>query len=328
MTFIYHLGVRSIALKFKNKKKRKYYWKKYFRAKTKNFQKIWDILDEIINELDVPFTKQKRGRPPKLNFRVITKRCISIGYFNLTLDEMVGLLDLLEKDTLDRSNIDRWFIKFDDEYARKATQMLHEKIEGMFKTGEYIVDSTKFTSDRYQEVLHKGKITHELIMMGFHLLIVYFPSVGILSISNFFVSPGWSHENPIYRKHLLPGSHIRKGRNVHGDKGFFGKENILASEKNGLNPNFVPKENTKHGLTLKRITKEYNNELRKKFRGLVEGVFGGMETETYNKLRYRLDKTRKTYIALRALSHEIRTYLRALEQKIIFYFLNFATTPV
>ena len=316
-----------MPLKYPNKKKRKGYWKRYFRANIKNFRKIWDFLDEIIDELGVSFIKNKRGRYPKHTLRTLTKMCIFLVYFSFTLDEMVGLLELLEGKSLDRSNVDRWFIKFDKEYARKATQMLHEKIEKMFRGGEYITDATKFTMDRYQEVLHKGKTTLEFIMMGLHLFIVYFASAGILSIANFFVSPGESHESPIYREHLLPGTQVRKNRNVHGDKSFFGKENILATEETGLKPNFVPKEGVEYGLILKRAIDEYDNELRKMFRGLVEGVFGGMETETDNKVRFRLDKTRKTYIALRALAHEIRTYLRAIVHKVMIYLWNFATTP-
>ena len=94
---------------------------------------------------------------------------------------MDGLLDLLENKTLDRSNIDRWFIKFDDEYALKATQLLHQEIEDAFRKVEYIVDSTKYTTNQYHEMIHKGKMIIELLTMKLHIFIVYFFSVGILT---------------------------------------------------------------------------------------------------------------------------------------------------
>ena len=316
-----------IALKYINKKKRKGYWKRYFRARIKNFRRIWDFIDKIIDELGIPFVKEKRGRHPKLTRRIITKMCIFIGYFDLTLDEMEGLLDLLEKKALHRSNIDRWFIKFDDEYALKATRLLHQKIEKMFKKGEYIADSTKYTTSRYYEMLHKGKITIELLTMKLHIFIVYFFSVGILSIANFSVTHGDAHDAPVYRDVLLEGIPLKKKRRYHKDKAYDDEDTFEKEFEKGLIPNTVPKESSKKGFWRKKARWVYDNELRKMFRGVVEGLFGGMQTETDNKVRYKLDRTRKTYIALRALAHEIRTYLRALEQKIIFLLQNFATTP-
>ena len=253
--------------------------------------------------------------------------CIFIGYFDLTLDEMEGILDLLEKQSLNRSNIDRWFIKFDDEYALKATRLLHQKIEGMFRKGEYIADSTKYTTNRYYEMLHKGKMTIEFLTMKLHAFIVYFFSVGMISIANFSVTHGDAHDAPIYRDVLLEDIPLKKKRRSHKDKAYDDEATFEKEFEKGVIPNTVPKENSKKGFWRKKARWVYDNELRKMFRGLVEGLFGGMQTETDNKVRYKLDRTRKTYIALRALAHEIRTYLRALEQKIIFLFRNFATNP-
>jgi len=320
--------VKLIALKYPNKKKRKGYWKRYFRARIKNFRKIWNFLDELVDQLGIAFVENGRGRKPKLSLRILTKMCIFMGYFYLTLDEMEGLLDLLEKTTLDRSNIDRWFIKFDDEYAIKATRMLHERIEKMFRKGEYISDSTKFTSDRYYEMIHKGEMIIELLTMKLHILVVYFISAGILSIANLSVTHGDAHDAPVYRDVILEDIPLKKKRRSHKDKAYDDEATFEKEFEKGLIPNTVPKENSKKGFWRKKARKLYDDKLRKMFRGLVEGLFGGMQTETDNKVRYRLDRTRKTYIALRGLAHEIRTYLRALQQKIIFLFSYFATTPL
>ena len=66
---------------------------------------------------------------------------------------------------------------------------------------------------------------------------------------------------------------------------------------------------------MKRAIKDYDNEARKRFRGMVEGLFGGTTIENDNKTRFVKDRCRKTHIALMALSHQIRTYFRALEHK-------------
>ena len=84
-------------------------------------------------------------------------------------------------------------------------------------------------------------------------------------------------------------------------------------------PNICQKEGAKGKFWTKKAKKLYNNDLRKQIRGLVETVFGGMQTETNNRVRFKLDKTRKLYVGIRALTHQIRTYFRALVYKALVF---------
>ena len=304
------------ALKYPNKRKRKGYWKIYDRARIKDFRKVWDFSLEIIKKLGNPFPKKdNRGRKPKLDRGCYGAICILLVYFDLSLRDMEGEIPLLTNKTLDHSTIDWWFEKLDEEYAKKATKHLHRKIKKMFKKGEYITDSTKITTTRYFKMLHKGEEVIELLCLKLHLIIMYFATAGILSIESLSVTHGDAHDSPVYREELVPQAKFQKGKRMHGDKAFFAEENILESEKRGIKTNFVPKGNIKHGLTLKRAIREYDNEARKQNRGLIEGLFGGTTIENDNQTRFVKDRCRKTHIALMALSHEIRTYFRALEHK-------------
>ena len=60
---------------------------------------------------------------------------------------------------------------------------------------------------------------------------------------------------------------------------------------------------------------------------MIEGLFGGTATENNNKTRFIKDKCRKTHIALMALSHEIKTYFRALEHKAQSFFVLLLDNP-
>ena len=259
--------------------------------------------------------------------RVYTKICVLIGYFDFTLDEIAGFLPLLTQQSLDRSNIDRWFQRMEISYIEQASEFLNEKLEEMFGYGEYITDATKYTTTEYQEVLHKGQTVFELVMIGLHIIVNYFFKDGFLSIVKFHVSDGFAHESPIFREKLLPKAKLKANRRMHGDKGFAAEDNFKALFEKELIPNISQKDNTKRGFWTKKAKKLYNNNLRKQIRGLVETVFGGMETETDNKIRFKLDKTRKLYVAVRALTHQIRTYFRALVHKALNCLLSFATTP-
>ena len=310
-----------------SKRKRKEYYKVFFRAKTKDLIKVWNFLDELIDELDNPFKRKRTGRPPKFkDMRIYAKICILIGYFDYTLDEVAGCLPILANGSLDRSNIDRWFQRMDIYYIERASELLNNKLEYMFDHGEYIVDATKFASTEYHETFHKGEITYELDLVGLHILVNYFVKEGFISIVKFHVSDGWSNESPIFREKILSKTKLKPNRRLHGDKGFAAEETFEMLFEKELIPNICHKENTKRGFWTKKAKKLYNNNLRKQIRGLVETVFGGMQTETDNKVRFKLDNTKKLYVSIRALTHQIRTYFRALVYKALSYWLSFATT--
>ena len=239
-----------------------------------------------------------------------------------------GFCLFLRRNHLIGSNIDRWFQRVDIGYIEKASEFLNEKLEAMFDYGEYITDATKYTTTEYNEVFHKGQSTFELIMIGLHIIVNYFFKEGFISIVKFHVSDGWSHESPIFREKLLPEAKLKENRRIHGDKGFAAEENYEMLFEKKLIPNISQKEGTKRGFWTKKAKKLYNNRLRKQIRGLVKTVFGGMETETDNKIRFKLEKTRKLYVSIRALTHQIRTYFRALVYQALKYLPRFATTSL
>ena len=318
------------ALKYPNKKKIKGYWKRYNGADIKNKRKVWDFLDDIVLELGLPYPILKKGAKPKLAIEAYAKIVIYMTYFNLPLRDMKSELKLLINETLDHSNIDRWLMKCDDEWVRKATQLLHYRIEKMFRKGCYISDSSGVTTTKYYETTEIDKDGNRilaLLTLKLHICVVYFFVVGVVSIANFHVTHGDANDNPIMNEYLLENVKLKKGRMHHADKGYWSKENIRKNKEKALISNIVPKDGFDKGLTLAKAKKEYDNEARKKYRGIVEGVFGGLTTDNDMRTRYKLDKTRKLHIALLALKHEIRSYFRAIAHKAIHSIILFRNNP-
>jgi len=124
---------------------------------------------------------------------------------------------------------------------------------------------------------------------------------------------------------LLKKERVIRGRPCHGDKGYFGKENIKHCKAVGLKPNIVPKEELYTDLYLRKyIAQEYDDPSRKETRGLIEGVFGGFQTENDMRMRCRTTHHRNLFVALLGLKHNLRTYLRVVQHGLMFYF---APTP-
>ena len=316
-----------MALKYPNKRKRTGYWKRYERASIKDYLLVWNTILLLINEKEIPFCKAKSGRKPKLT----KKECVAISvmyvYFDIDFRELEYLTALLTGKHLDHTNCVRWFGKLTLPYVDQLVFAVHQRIlMEVSSQGDYIADASTLTCDRLVAREQLGEMVFEHVTWKMHLLVMYLWHVGLISVVSIFATPGNASESPILRQRLLQKERLIEGRKCHADKGFFGKKNIAKCKRVGLQANIVPKEQEYSDGYLKRyIRRDYDNEARKKNRGLIEGVFGGFETETDMKIRCRKPHHRDLAVALFGVKQNIRTYLRAIALMIFDYF---APTPV
>ena len=312
--------------KYPNKKKRKGFWKRYERADIKDFRKVWEISMSFIVEENIPFVFSKRGRKPNLTRKELVCMAILHVYFDFDFRETEHQTKLLTNKRLDHSNCVRWFGRLNPVYVDNLVFSIHKKIIGIDDAGDYIADASNVTCDRLKVKTSVGEEEFHHITWKLHALIQYIFTLGLISIVSVWSTKGEKSESPIFRKKLLKKGRLKQGKKCHADKGYFGKKNLKACKKLGLKPNIVPKEIEYSDTYLKKYVKNsYDNESRKKTRGLVEGLFGGFETEMNMKIRCRKPKHRNIYLCLLGVKHNLRTYLRATALKLITYF---APTPI
>lgn len=310
-----------MSLKYPNKKKREGFWKRYERADIKNYRKIWDTVMQFIEEDEIQFKFSKRGRKPNLTRKEIIGMAIMYVYFELDFREVEQLLKLLIDKQLDHSNCVRWFGKLTQEYVNNLVFSVHKAILEIDNAGDYIADSTKLTCDRYHKIIRRGVEILELETWKIHILVMYLLNLGLVSIVSIFSSEGEAHDSPPLRNIHLRKKRVILGRKLHADKAFFGKTNLKKCFDVGLIPNIVPYERDYSDAYLKRYIRNiYDDKSRKKYRGLVEAPFGGMETESDMKVRCRLPRHRDIYSSLLALKHQLRTFMRAMVNIIISLF--------
>ena len=314
-----------MALKYPNKIKRAGYWKQYEQARIQDYRKVRDFCIEIINENEIPFIFSGIGRKPNLNKKEYVCMSIIHAYFDLDFRGTEQLIKILTGKQLDHTNCVRWFGRLNTKYINNLVFKIHKEIIGIDNAGDYISDSTQLTCDRLEEqtVVDKDEYYHTTCKL--HILAQYIFTLGLVSIVSVFASNKKANDSPPLRNNLLHKEKIDKNKRLHADKGYFGKENIKICKKLGLKPNIVPKELNYSDAYLKRyIRNDYDIESRKANRGLIEGVFGGMETETGMKIRCRKLEHRNIFLNLLALKHNIRSYFRATALRIFIYF---APTP-
>jgi len=311
--------------KYPNKKKRKGFWKRYERADIKNYWKVWNLTYSIVGEGCVPFEFSRRGRKPNLTKEELVCMTVLHVYFDNDFRETEQQITLITGKKLDHTNCVRWFGKLNPDYINNLVFSIHKKIIGIDDAGDYIADSSNATCDRLKVKNTVGEEEFHHVTWKLHALVQYIFTLGLISVISVWSTKGEKSESPIFRKKLLKKGKVQKGKKCHADKGYFGKKNLKECEKLGLKPNLVPKEIEYSDTYLKKYVKNsYDNESRKKTRGLVEGLFGGFETEMNMKIRCRKPHHRNIYLCLLGVKHNLRTYLRATALKLN---IHFAPTP-
>ncbi len=311
-----------MALKYPNKCKRARYWSAYEQAGINDFRKVFEEICAVIPQ--IPEKKEGRGRRPNLTKHELYCMTVFFAEFPQTLRELESWTRLLLNKKLDHTNWSRWIAKLDQSVIDGALAELNRRMTAGRKL-EYVTDSTPFTLSFYREVMHGGKETIELVTWKLHVIIAYLSVLGLLSVVSVHSTHGDAHDSPPYREHLLPKAELRPGGRMHADSAYWAVENIRQTKARKIQPNFVPRERADKGITLKQAIDEYDNEARKRFRGMVEGFFGGIATRQGTKCRLKKHQSKIIFCHALALGQQVKTYMR---YKVLTFYPIFAPTPV
>jgi hypothetical protein len=102
-----------------------------------------------------------------------------------------------------------------------------------------------------------------------------------------------------------------KGELMLGDSAFDALRNYDCAEQRGFIPLFRPREGRFRGLRRHGILKRFkrNRRLYRK-RGIVETLFGGLENRYGAHTRYKRVKTKRAWVLLALIAHNLRTLMR------------------
>lgn len=297
----------------------RHYWNLYHKAKLNDFLKVWKLALEIVEGLGDPWKRSKRGRRPKFTSKKHAAVCIFMKYFGLTYRKIEGSAELLMRLSIDHSTVGWAMKRLPVSYIKKAIKRLHFRISDLCSEGAFIVDSTGIRTDREVEGKFILEKREKKEFLKLHVFVKYFPNEGLVSIANAHVTKSNRHDSPIFRNKLLKPDVAEKGTIVFGDKAYYAFATFEKIYDLGMKPVIPPKNWKSKSMTKRTLRRralfDYNNDLRKKFRGMIEGVFGGLETEYGNRTRCRNHHTRSVSALLLALSHNLKTYQKALTLK-------------
>ena len=154
----------------------------------------------------------------------------------------------------------------------------------------------------------------DLVTLKLHLLVGCCRGPGFIPILRARVTRGEAHDSP----HLKPmvGGFKGGGGPFLLDTGYDSEGNYIFIKNCGLVPVIKLRKIKPRRLIRVEMAKSFElHEEVYRYRGLIEKVFGGTEIKYGNLTRCRRTKSRKVDCLLVIVSHNLRTYMRALALK-------------
>ena len=291
------------------------YWKAYHASRMNDRSYIFKLILHFVETLGSPWRTSKHGIKPKFMPKEHAAICIYMRYFNYSYRDAEGSIPALISRTIDHSTIGWAMQRISADYITRALKLLHVEIRKLLRDGVYIADSTGIETDRYEDATIVLEDVRKREFRKLHVITEYFHGHGIISIACAGESLGHAHDSPAFR-HIFDPEVCRDGLLL-GDSAYDALNNFKLAYENNLHLVIklrdIPHSSRTKGIRIRRkVAARFSKELYKKFRGIVESVFGGLETRYGNRTRCRLEHTRRVSIMLMALAHNIRAYARAI----------------
>lgn len=319
----------------------KEYWKSYHASIANGKQQVFMHCQKVVNLLGRPWQVSKRGSPPKHMPEEYAAVAIYRKYFNMVLRAAEVDTPFILGKRLDHSNIWWGLQRIPTRYLKRAIELLFRLISGIFPPDVFIADSTGISTDRYTRYKgprlrpidrpppnelkrRKNEQSGKWVLktLKLHALVGYNVKFGLLMVRSALVTRSEANDSS-QLKELLKG--VRgNGEPLLLDRGYDSVENYELGKKNGFNPVIKLRDVGLRGLVRREMAKIFaKNKKLYRQRGLIEGVFGGLETKYGNRTRCRRPKSQRIDCLLMVVSHNLRTYMRAqaLEKLEIFIFV-------
>ncbi len=306
------------------------YWKSYHASKANEKWQVFKLCKRVVKKLGPPWQVSKRGRPPEHQPEEYAAVVIYRKHFRTTLRVAEGDTPFTLGKRLDHSDIWWALQRISVRYVESSIQLLFELIIELFPPDFFIPDATGFQTDRYmksrrpklrpedkpppkwrrgrENCLSEGR---EHITLKLHLLVGCCREPGLIPILRARVTRGHAHDSP-QLKHLI-GKFEGEGEPFPADRGYDSTDNYILAKKHGFVPVIKLRKGEPRGHVRREMAESFDtNKEIYRYRGLIEGVFGGTETKYGNRTRCRLRKSRRVDCLLMVVSHNLRTYMRAL----------------
>jgi hypothetical protein len=255
------------------------YWKKYDRA-LKRFTPfgVHRMILSFAQKLGNPYKVTTKGRKPKLMpieyaayivYKIITT--------NATFREMEFESTMYTGIHLDHSTLVVNFEKIPPEYFLNLIEETGAYLDRLLEfSDQYVIDSTAITTPLTFETVIKGKMVEERIEFRSHIIASMHQADNTVCIRKALATTK-NIADCEGAKMMLDDKKI-SNVTLHADRGYDYERVYQACYENNIQPNIKPQSyDIKANMPCRsQGILEYNDKERKKHRGIIETVFGGL----------------------------------------------------
>lgn len=288
------------------------YWKKY-NAVLKKFGPlaIHSLVLSFAKKLGDPYRTAVKGRKPKLMpaeyaayivYKIITK--------NATFREMEFESKIYTNTHLDHSTLVVNFEKIPPEYFLNLIEETGACLDKLLEfSDQYAIDSTAVTTPLKFETIIKGKIVEEKIEFRSHIIASLH-----LADKTVCIRKALSTTKKIAdcegAKRMIEEGKI-KNITLHADRGYDYERVYKACYEHNIKANIRPQDYLLNENSQRQEgVLQYDDDARKKYRGIIETVFGGLTNAGLLVTRLKKEIKIISFGAIVLLRHNIMNIAR------------------
>jgi hypothetical protein len=312
-------NIKKKIEKKKTNPKTKGYWRIYdLRYKKYDLRTTYTLILSITNMLNRPSTEgRKVGRVSALPYNEYVVVLILKHIYKLSLRDLETLSNTLHNKHIDHSTYGKAFKRMDNEFLSNLLTFTYTIIDNLLTQPSnklYMADSTGVSINRlYNECIHGGKRTKRLVHDKLHVLASYYPEQGYIPIISARWGGGYSSDSANLLE-MVKQIDFLDNEYLLADGGYDCCELFEYLLQHNITPIVKTKE-FKWKYHISKVRKTIKSMFNKdwyRLRGIVESIFGGLETKNRLKLDDRLADSRCKSTIATAIVHNVLTLMRVL----------------
>lgn len=287
--------------------KRPGFWPVYERVQAVDKFSVFGLILEAALVAGEPYRQPGRGRKHKLSPMKEGALLLFCMYYGFTHRETASDSQLLLGVGMDQSLISRYAERIPLGWLFAVSERLDGVVDAFDDKSVAIADSTEYATTTRKAVKRILEETTRKETVKEHIIAKYRPNSGILTVRGSETSG--EGDSPAAKRLLAalkPGEVLAfLGDSAYDVEEIFKLCYLLLKAV----PIVCKHGGRKKGFYRRKARLDYDNKLRKQFRGLVEGIFGGTTIRHGNLVRSR--RHRGTELASIMVSVNLRALLKA-----------------
>jgi len=276
-------------------------------------QKLYNLILSFAEKQGNPYPVKERGRRPKLQpYEYAAYMAYMMLIKGAPFRTMEFESELYTDKHIDHATFVVNFEKIPIECYLTLVENAGAYLDRLLEySNQYVVDSSTITTPLTFITEIKGKKVEEKIEYRSHIIASLHPENNAVAVRKVLATSKHIADCEAAKRMLKKGE--IKNITLHGDKGYDYERVYGACYENDIKPNIRPLEYRLYEGTarLQGIT-EYDDKARKKHRGVIEVVFGGLTNAGLMVTRLKKESNILSYSAIVMLRHNILTIARNL----------------